>query len=296
MSAPTAVLFDTPGPIARRRTRIGSIVAGVLFLATVVLVVVRLQQQGQLTPQKWGPMLDPTNGDFALVWRLLGGGLSVTLRAAAVAVVASIVLGLLIGGLRLLLPTPARIPLIAVVELLRGLPVVVTILYVDVLLRTLKIHPGSFWVLVVGLTLYNCVIISEIVRAGIQSLPRGQVEAGLAIGLTRGQVMTQIQLPQAVRAMLPALISQLIVVLKDTALGSVVLVSLGDLAEIAGRLRQNLDNSLQTYLVVGAVFVVINLLLDLSARRVQRRLSTGRRASKTLEVVRTGEDGAGVPG
>lgn len=284
MSAPTAVLFDTPGPVARRRTRIGSLVAGVLLLATIALVLVRMQQQGQLTPEKWGPLVDPTNTDFAPVWRLLLPAWGVTLRVAAVAVVASIVLGLVIGALRLLLPRGPRIPLIAVIELLRGLPVVVTILYVDILLRTLNAHPGSFWVLVVGLTLYNCVIISEIVRAGIQSLPRGQVEAGLAIGLTRGQVMTQIQLPQAVRAMLPALISQLIVVLKDTALGSVVLVSLGDVGEIAGRLRQVLDNSIQTYFVIGLMFVVVNLLLDLLARRVQRRLSTGRRTSATVDV------------
>lgn len=295
MSAPTAVLFDSPGPVAQRRTRIGSIVAAVLLLATIVLILVRLNQQGQLDPEKWGPLIDPTNADFAPVWRLLLPAWGVTLRVAAVAILASIVIGLVIGALRLLLPRGGRIPLIAVIELLRGLPVVVTILYVDILLRTLKIHPGSFWVLVVGLTLYNCVIISEIVRAGIQSLPKGQVEAGLAIGMTPGQVMAQIQLPQAVRAMLPALISQLIVVLKDTALGSVVLVSLSDVGEIAGRLRQVLDNSLQTYLVVGAMFVIVNLLLDLAARRVQHRLSTGRRPTKTLEVVRTGENSAGVP-
>lgn len=282
MSAPTAVLFDAPGPVARRRTRTGSIVAGVLLLVTLVLVVVRLQQQGQLTAQKWGPLVDPTNGDFALVWRLLLPALGVTLRVAVVAVLVSIVLGLLIAALRLLLPTPARVPLVGVVELLRGLPVIVTILYVDVLLRTLGIHPGSIWVLTIGLVLYNCVIISEIVRAGIQSLPKGQVEAGLAIGLTPAQVMRTIQLPQAVRAMLPALISQLIVILKDTALGSVVLVSLGDLGEIAYRLRTVLDNSIQTYVVVGAIFVVINLLLELAARRLERRLSTGRRTAATV--------------
>jgi glutamate transport system permease protein len=270
--------------VARRRTRIGSIVAAVVLAAVVVVVLLRLQAQGQLSAQKWGPLLDPTNSDFSPVWRLLLQGLSVTLRVAFFAVIASVVLGLVIGALRVLLPTPARVPLIALVELLRGLPVVVTILFVDVLLRTLGIHPGSMWVLVVGLTLYNCVIISEIVRAGIQSLPRGQVEAGLAIGLTPVQVMQQVQLPQAVRAMLPALISQLVVVLKDTALGSVVLVSLGDLGEIANRLRQVLDNSLQTYLVVGLIFVVINLLLELLARWVQRRLSTGRRTTATVTV------------
>lgn len=284
MSAPTAVLFDTPGPVARRRTRIGSVVAGVLLLGVVALVLVRLGQQGQLSAQKWGPLVDPTNADFSPLWTLLGRGLSVTLRVAFFAVLASIVLGLLIGALRILLPGPARVPLVALVELLRGLPVVVTILFVDVVLRTVGAHPGSLWVLVVGLTLYNCVIISEIVRAGVQSLPKGQVEAGLAIGLRPGQVMSQIQLPQAVRAMLPALISQLIVVLKDTALGSVVLVSLGDVVEITNRVRNLLDNSLQMYFVVGLVFVVINLLLELLARWVQRRLSVGRRTSATVAV------------
>ncbi|WP_380169860.1 amino acid ABC transporter permease [Kineococcus sp. DHX-1] len=282
MSAPTAVLFDTPGPVARRRTRIGSIVAAVLLVGVLALVLARLGQQGQLSAQKWGPLVDPSNSDFSPLWTLLGRGLSVTLRAAFFAILASIVLGLLIGALRILLPGPARVPLVALVELLRGLPVVVTILFVDVVLRTVGAHPGSLWVLVAGLTLYNCVIISEIVRAGVQSLPKGQVEAGLAIGLRPGQVMSQIQLPQAVRAMLPALISQLIVVLKDTALGSVVLVSLGDVVEITNRVRNLLDNSLQMYFVVGLVFVVINLLLELLARWVQRRLSVGRRTSATV--------------
>ncbi|MFB9378019.1 amino acid ABC transporter permease [Kineococcus gynurae] len=277
MSAPTAVLFDAPGPVARRRTRIGSVVAAVLLVALLGYVVLRFAQAGQLAQEKWGPLLDPTNADFAPVWRLLGQGLRVTLSAALVAVIASTVIGLVLAALRLLLGPVARIPVVAFVELLRGLPVIVTILFVDILWRTVGGYQGSFWSLVVGLTLYNCVIISEIIRAGIQSLPKGQVEAGLAIGMTRGQVMAQIQIPQAVRAMLPALISQLIVILKDTALGSVVLTSLGDTAELANRIRQLLDNSLQTYLVIGALYVVINLLLERLAKLVERRLSTGGR-------------------
>ena len=284
MSAPTAVLFDAPGPRARRRILVASVVAGLALVAVVIAVLARLAERGQLTEELWGPFLNPGNENFVDVWQLIADGLVVTLRAAAVAVVLSIVLGLVIASLRLSLPRAGRIPVIAVVELLRGLPVIVTLLYVDILMRATGTHQGTEVSLVIGLTLYNMVIISEIVRAGIQSLPRGQVEAGLAIGMTPGQVLRSIQLPQAVRAMLPSLISQLVVILKDTALASIVLATITDLGKSADTIRGFLDNPLQTYFVIGLIYIVINLVLSQIARLVQRRMSTARRPRTAATV------------
>ena len=285
MSAPTAVLFDAPGPRSRRRTLVGSVVAGLVLLVVLVLVVLRLVDRGQFDAELWDPLVNPSDEDFAAVWKRIGAGLRVTLTAAVLAVAASLVIGIVLASLRLTLGRGGRIPLVGVMELLRGLPVIVTILYVDILMRAIGIHQGPITTLVIALTLYNCVIIAEITRAGIQSLPRGQVEAGLAVGLTRGQVMRMIQLPQAVRAMLPALISQLVVILKDTALASIVLTGIQDLGKIADQLRGVLDNTLQTYFVIGLIYIVINIVLEQVAKLVQRRMSgTGRsKASGPLD-------------
>ncbi|CAA9389981.1 MAG: ABC transporter, permease protein (cluster 3, basic aa/glutamine/opines), partial [uncultured Quadrisphaera sp.] len=268
-----SVLFDAPGPRTRRRVLVASVVAALVLAGLLVLALLRLAERGQLDAELWAPLLDPRTEEFAIVWGRVGEGLSLTLRGAAAATVLSVVVGILVASVRLSLGRVARLPLVGAVELLRGLPVVVTIIYVRALAPALGLDVPDFWILVIGLTLYNAVIISEIVRAGVLSLPRGQVEAGLAVGLTRAQTMRLVQLPQAVRAMLPALISQLVVILKDTALASIVLTNLRDTLWHADRIRDSLDNPLQMYTVIALVFIVLCLALDRLARWTERRIS-----------------------
>ena len=275
MSAPSAVLFDAPGPRTRRRVAIAGALAVLVILALIAVAVLRLVDRGQFERDLWAPLIDPGTDEFAPVWGRIGEGLWFTLRAAAAAMVASLVIGVLLTTARLSLGRYGRLPLIGLIELLRGLPVVVTIFFVDALLPVVGIDIDALWVLAIGLTAYNMVIVSEILRAGIASLPRGQVEAGLAVGMTRGQAMRLIQLPQAFRTMLPALISQLIVILKDTAIASFVLNGIQDLMWQADNLRVVLDNTLQVYFVVALIYITINMLLDLAARVLERRLSTG---------------------
>ncbi|WP_299034893.1 amino acid ABC transporter permease [uncultured Pseudokineococcus sp.] len=283
MSAPTPVLFDELGPRGRRRVRVATGVAAVLIAAVVVAAVLRLHERGQFDAALWAPLLDPRTEEFPLVWQRLGRGAAWTVVLGAAAMVLSLVIGVVIAVARLSLPTAGRIPLIGVVELLRGLPVVVTILLVSVALPAVGWDSGPQWALVIGLTLYNCVIISEILRAGVLAVPRGQVEAGSAVGLTRGQVMRGIQLPQAFRSMLPALISQLVVILKDTALGAVVLTGLDDLARQGLQLRTVLNNGLQTLLVVAVIYIAINLVIGRLAVVLERRLSRSRSTSPEVE-------------
>lgn len=277
MSAPSG-LFDAPGPRTRRRVLVASLVAGTALLALLTLVALRLADRGQFAAALWAPLLDPRTEEFPQVWDLVGSGLFLTLRAAAVAMAASLVLGFLIVVVRLSLGRRARLPLVVVVELLRGLPVVVTIVFAAALLPRIGIVLDQFWYLVVGLAAYNCVIISEILRAGVGSLPRGQTEAALAVGLTRGQAMRLVQLPQAVRTMLPVLISQLVVILKDTVIGSIVLVGVEDVLYQGNAIRRILDNPLQTYAVIAVIFIAVNLVLSRVAVLVERRLS---RSAKT---------------
>jgi glutamate transport system permease protein len=273
-----SVLYDAPGPRARRRALIGTVVASLLLLALAGYVVKRLADAGQFDMELWGPLIDPSNETFPQVWSLLRRGLAATLVAAALAIVLSLAIGTALGTARLMLGRGARVPLVGFIELFRGLPVVITIYYVWQVLPEIGIDVGplpgenGLWYLVIGLALYNSVILAEILRAGVLALPKGQGEAARAIGMTEGQVMRTVLLPQAFRMMLPAVISQLVVILKDTSLAAI----LGLYIELLRRgniIAQNLDNPIQTLPVVGLIFILINYALSRIAVWTERRFS-----------------------
>jgi glutamate transport system permease protein len=275
-----SVLYDAPGPRARRRNLIGGIVATVVILVAVGVAVKRLADQGQFDAELYRPLVDPGHEFFRDDWRTLGGGLVNTLKAAALAITFSVALGTLLGVARMRLGRLSRIPLVGVMEVLRGLPVVISIFFAWRVLPEVGVDlsgmpgGGGLWYLVIGLTAYNMVIIAEILRAGVASLPSGQREAALAIGLTPGATMRIVLLPQAVRTMLPALISQIVVILKDTSLAAV----LGLYEELLRRgnlLGQYFDNPIQLLFLVAVIFIVINYLLSRLARWLEARLGRG---------------------
>ncbi len=276
----SSVLYDEPGPRARRITLYASVVAAVLVAVLLFFVYRRLDQNGQFTSARWSPLLNPGDKDFSAVWRLLGGGIRSTLTAAVLAIVASLVVGTVLASLRLLAGRVSRLPLIGLIELLRGVPVLIMIYLVS---RVLPEYGADFgnplWYLVIGLTLYNSVVIAEIIRAGVASLPRGQGEAALSIGMSPSQSLRLVQLPQAFRVMLPSLISQLVVVLKDTSLGFIILY--GETVRTANLIIQETKNPIQMYLVAGALFVITNYALSRFAQYMERRLS---RSSSTVSI------------
>ncbi len=276
----SSVLYDEPGPRARRVTLYASVVAAVLVAVLLFLVYRRLDQNGQFTSARWSPLLNPGDADFSAVWRLLGGGIRSTLTAAVLAIVASLAVGTVLASLRLLAGRVSRLPLIGLIELLRGVPVLIMIYLVSRVLPAYGADLGNpLWYLVIGLTLYNSVVIAEIIRAGVASLPRGQGEAALSIGMSPSQSLRLVQLPQAFRVMLPSLISQLVVVLKDTSLGFIILY--GETVRTANLIIQSTKNPIQMYLVIGALFVVTNYALSRFAQYTERRLS---RSSSTASI------------
>jgi glutamate transport system permease protein len=289
MSTPS-VLYDAPGPRARRRAAIGGGIATVVGLILIGLVARRLADQGQFSGELWGPILDPSNEDFPLVWNLLGKGVLATLTAAVLAIVFSLVIGSAVGVARMMLGRNARMPLVALIELLRGLPVVITIYFASRVLPEFGVDlsglPGEagLWFLVIGLTAYNCVIIAEILRAGVASLPKGQREAALAIGLTPWATMRLVLLPQATRVMLPALISQLVVILKDTSLAA-VLALYTELLRQGNLIALNLHNPIQILSVVAVIFILINYSLSRLATWVDQRSVRRTQPPKNVEPV-----------
>jgi glutamate transport system permease protein len=167
------------------------------------------------------------------------------------------------------------------VELFRGLPLLLLIFFLFLALPAVGITISVFWALVAGLTLYNGAVIGEIFRAGILSLPTGQTEAAYAIGLRRGQTLRLILVPQGVRRMLPALISQLVTLLKDTSLGFVI-----GYAELLRNGRTAVEflggrYSIPIYTAIAVVYIAVNASLSLLARWLDRR--TRRRFGQTVQ-------------
>ncbi|MDY7086255.1 MAG: amino acid ABC transporter permease [Actinomycetota bacterium] len=297
-----AVLYDIPGPKQRRYTLIFSIVATVLVLAGIYFLIYRpLDEQGQFSMDLWGPLIDPGNENFSQVWDRLGVGIKNTLTAAILAIISSLIIGTLLAVLRLQLKELNRrrftgmaapvsillrglsVVLAAItrvcVEVFRGLPVVITIFFVARGFPEFGITMDTLWYLVIGLTIYNGVVIAEILRSGMEGLPPGQREAAYAIGLSPLQTTVTILLPQAFRIMLPALISQLVVVLKDTSLGFII--SYEELLNIGKQIIGVLGNPIQVYAVIAALFIVVNYSLSKLAQYLQRRIARGRKSAGT---------------
>lgn len=264
----SSVLYDTPGPVARRRELIGSVVGGALLLALAGFALWYAAGRGVFGADRWDVLYaPPKNQTAADVWRvMLVQGLGATLRAAVTAAPLALVLGLALAMWRTARHAAVRAPAIVVIELFRGLPVLLMMFF-----ALLAFRWDAFAAVVFGLTVYNMAIIAEILRAGLASLPKGQTEAAYAIGLTRGQTLMTVLLPQAVRTMLPSLIAQLIVLLKDSSLGFIV-----GYAELLKAIQNNAQYFGTQYFIalftVGAgIYLVVNLALSWLARRLQRR-------------------------
>ncbi|MGW5238197.1 amino acid ABC transporter permease [Monashia sp. NPDC004114] len=287
MSAQT-VLFDAPGPKARRRYALLTVAGLVLALVTIGLVLWKLQAQGQLDPATWKTLLNPD------VWKdYVVPGLINTLKAAAVSIVAAIAFGILFGMGRLSHIAAVRWVCGVIVEFFRAVPVLLMMYFLFQLFAYNNVFASnlnSFFAVVISLTLYNGSVIAELVRSGVHSLPSGQREAGLSIGLTPGQTLRLIQLPQALTAMLPALVGQLVVILKDSALGTAItypelLQNMRDMGTAYGAV-------IPAYVLAAVIFILLNYGLTLLAGRVERRLSRRgrgpRRAGPTTGVAGPG--------
>ncbi|PWN01270.1 amino acid ABC transporter permease [Nocardioides silvaticus] len=277
-----SVLFDAPGPRALARQRIYTVLAGVLLVASVVWVVVRLEQNGQFEYQKWEPFVSPVYIEAILV-----DGVLETLKMAFSAILLAVGFGVVFGIGKLSEHAWARWPCWAVVEFWRAVPVLLAMIFIWNLLGTDK-DSSPYWAVVLALMLYNGAVLAEVFRAGINAVPKGQAEAAYALGMRKTQVMLTILLPQAVKIMLPALISQCVVALKDTALGYVVLApGLTYVARLIYSNPQFGQNQIPTVFVVGTIYIILNLILTAIATWVQKRF-VGEK--KVLEVSMVGED------
>ncbi|GAB3604319.1 amino acid ABC transporter permease [Microbacterium aureliae] len=271
-----SVLFDAPGPRARRISLIASIVSLALIAAGGVWVYLLLaapRQSGGISlpgmfdGSRWDIFLDPE------VWSFIGRGVMGTLQAAAVAAIGAIVLGVVFSLLRSSLIPWVRIPTAWVLEFFRGMPVLLMMLFILLVAST-----GAFWAVVIALIIYNGTLIGEALRAGLAALPRGQREAALSVGMREFQSKMLVEFPQAFRQMLPIIVAQLVVLLKDTSLGYIV--GYNEL------IRTNMNNLgsyygnrylFSLFVVTLLIYLAINLSLSWFARWLSRRTASGGR-------------------
>jgi glutamate transport system permease protein len=277
MSQSGALRFADPlGPRGRRRVLVATVVAAVALLAVLYVAGSRFADRGQFAGKLWKPFASSEGVNVFAV------ALGNTLRAGLLAMVLATVIGILLAVARLVGPTVLRGVVIAWVEFFRGIPLVLLIIFSFFGLPRLGFDPGAYWFLVMGLTLYNSAVISEIVRAGVLSLDRGQSEAGRAIGLTEGANLRLVVLPQALRRMVPALVSQMVVVLKDTSLG--VVISYPELLRRAQLAGTSEAAPLQALTIAAVIYLIVNSLLSYAARVLERRQGRVRKAAKAGEI------------
>ncbi|MEV1080445.1 amino acid ABC transporter permease [Streptomyces sp. NPDC050211] len=272
----TSVLYDAPGPRAKRRNIILSVVFFVLLALLAWWIYKTLDDKGQLEWALWEPFTESEAWTTYLL-----PGLANTLKAAGLSMIIALPLGAFFGIARLSDHRWVRIPAGAVVEFFRAIPVLLLMLFANQFYSSytdVSSEDRPLYAVVTGLVLYNASVLAEIVKAGILSLPKGQTEAAQAIGLRKGQTMTSVLLPQAVTAMLPAIVSQLVVIVKDTALGG-VMIGFTELLNSRGTMAAFYATVIPSFIVVAAIYIVLNFILTSFAGWLEQRLRRSKRST-----------------
>ncbi|GAA1446973.1 amino acid ABC transporter permease [Leifsonia poae] len=255
-------IYDQPGPRGKRNILLGSIVSCAVFAIVIGLGLWQFASHGQFAPERWAPFTEWA------IWQYLLVGLLGTLEAAAIVAVLGGLFGVLLALGRMSNQRWLRWLCSAYIEIARTVPVLLMIYLMLFGLPQIGINLPTLWKLVVPLTIANSAVFAEIVRAGVASLPRGQREAALSLGLRSWQATRFVVLPQALRNVAPSLVTQLVSLLKDTSLGYIVAFT--ELLYRGQVLASYLHLLIPTYIAVTFIYLVVNGSLSALASRLQR--------------------------
>lgn len=256
------ILFGAPSPQARKITQVVSLIAAAGLITLAAGVVWRFHSAGQLEARFWEFFAWPTT------WAFLAKGLLGTLASSAMAAVIALSLGLVLLAGRLARPRIVRWPSIAVIEFLRGTPTLLLIYVCFLVLPAAGIKLGTYWMLTLPIGLSTAAVVAEVYRAGVLAVPRGQTDAARSLGLTEVQVFRFVVFPQALRYIVPALVAQLVIVVKDTTFGYIV--TYGELMQNAKVLIANYHALVPVYLVVAVLYCLVNYAISRASRRLSR--------------------------
>lgn len=257
------ILFGDLNPQAQAITRAVSAFVAALLCVLAAAIAYRFHAAGQLDGRLWDLFAWQTT------WAFLAKGLLGTLASAAAAAIIALVLGLvLLMGRRSRLRI-ARWPAIAVIEFLRGVPTLLLIYVCFLVLPSVGIKLSAYWMLTLPVGLSTAAVVAEMYRAGVLAVPRGQTEAARALGLSDARVFAHVVFPQALRYIVPALVAQLVIVVKDTTFGYVV--TYGELMQNAKVLIANYRSLVPVYLAVALLYCAVNYAISSTGRRLGRR-------------------------
>ena len=256
------VLFAAPSPRARAVTRAASAAAAAVLLLLAAGIVFRFHSAGQLDARFWKFFA------WSTTWAFLAGGLLGTLASAAMAAAIALSFGLVLLVGRLAPPRLVRWPSIAVIEFLRGTPTLLLIYVCFLVLPAAGIKLSTYWMLTLPIGLSTAAVVAEVYRAGVLAVPRGQTDAARSLGLTEAQAFFLVVFPQALRYIIPALVAQLVIVVKDTTFGYVV--TYGELMQNAKVLIANYHALVPVYLVVAALYCLVNYAISRASKRLGR--------------------------
>ena len=260
------------GPRGRRRALLGTIGATALLLGGLAWVIRRFQVKGQFEGELWAPF------KTWAIWKYLLLGLGQTLKAAGIALVFTLAFGIILAAFRSDSRPVRRVFGTVITEFLRSCALVLLITFLFFQLpktpgfRGWTIGSYALVSVVAGLTFYYSAVMAEVIRSGIRSLPKGQTEAAMAIGLTEGKTMRLVILPQALRRALPNIFTQAATLLKDTSLG--VFVTYSELLSRAKIVGEFGSNQLQSFIVAGGMYITAVAILTATANRLQRQRRT----------------------
>jgi len=254
------ILFGDQRPEGQPLTRAVSASVAALLLLLAAGIVYRFHEAGQFEARFWSFFAWPTT------WAFLGKGLLGTLASAATAAVIALVLGLVLLVGRLSRLRLARWPSIAVIEFLRGVPTLLLIYVCFLVLPSAGIKLSTYWMLTLPIGLSTAAVVAEVYRAGVLAVPRGQTDAARSLGLTEAQVFFLVVFPQALRYIVPALVAQLVIVVKDTTFGYVV--TYGELMQNAKVLIANYHALVPVYLVVAVLYCLVNYAISKASKRL----------------------------
>jgi glutamate transport system permease protein len=256
-------LYEAPGPKTKRRTLIATIISLILVAIGIALIVRQFYVTGQLDPKYWHFFLRVST------WKYIASGFVGTIRVAFTAGVISLVLGILLMFGRISSVKPVALVFRIIIDFFRGVPSLLLIYFFYLALPQYGFRIPAFWMITLPVALAASGVLAEVFRAGVNAVPRGQTEAALSIGLTPGKTMRKIVLPQALKIVVPSLISQLVVVVKDTTVAYVV--SYPDLMQNARVLITTHDALVQVYFVVAILYILVNYAINQLSIRMARR-------------------------
>lgn len=257
------MLYEEPGPKAKRRIRIGTVISLAAIGALAAVVVHRFYVTGQLDAKYWFFFTKRTT------WSFLGKGLLGTMEAALMAGILAFAAGFLLMLGRICSYRVLRGICTCLVEFTRGVPTLLFIYFFFLVVPQLGIRIDAFWKISIPVAISACGVVAEVLRSGVNAVPKGQTEAALSLGMRSGSVFLKVVFPQAIRYVIPALIAELVIVVKDTTFAYVV--NFPDLMQNAKVLISNYDALLSVYLVVAVIYIIINYLLNKLSDRIAAR-------------------------